>query len=263
MKNIVFAMVLLLSSGLVQAQVAENPEGSLENPNFVKLNVMALAGGKFSLEYERVLTKRIGVAVAFNLRPEKGLPFSSKIMDLVDDDEVNSLLDGMKSSSIGFAPEVKFYLSKKGYGRGFYLAPFVKYAKFDYSAPYNFNYYFEENGYSEQRNETIPLSGDLTTVTAGLSAGVNFKLSNRIFLDWRIIGPGYGLSKGTLGGDITLNQYEQDGLREQLGDLKESLNDLPLKFKMDYKVDGNGADITLNKSPWANIRSGLSISYKF
>ncbi|MBD1428225.1 DUF3575 domain-containing protein [Sphingobacterium litopenaei] len=264
MKNILLAFAFLLSWTGVKAQEISNTEDALEKPNFVKLNLLTLVGGKISVEYERVLNKRFAVGAAVNLRPENSLPFKSSIMDIVDDSEINSLLDGMKSSSTAIIPEVKYYLSKKGYGQGFYLAPYVKYAKLNYSAPYTYDVSVDYQGQLVyDREETISLKGDLTTFTAGISAGINFKLKNNIFLDWRIIGPGYGTSKGSLSGKMTLNADEQAGLREQLGELKESLNDLPLKFKMDYTVHGNGADITLNKSPWASIRSGLSIAYKF
>lgn len=264
MKNILLTLVLALACITAKAQVATEEERTLENPNVVRLNLLTLIGGKISVEYERILSKRIAVGAAVNLRPESGLPFRSTLIDLVDDSEVNSLLDGMKSSSTAFVPEVRFYLSKNGYGRGFYLAPYAKFAKLNYSAPYTYNVEVNFQGESVyDREEVINLKGDLSTVTAGLSAGINFKLTKNIFLDWRIIGPGYGSSKGGLNGKMTLDAKEQDGLREQLGSLKESLNDLPLKFEMDYQVDANGAEITVNKSPWASIRSGLSIAYKF
>jgi len=264
MKNILLVSIIAFSIFGVKAQEITETEKASEYPNFIKLNLLSIAGGKISVEYERVLSKRIAAAIAVNLRPEHGLPFKSSIMDLVDDTEINSLLDGMKSSSTAITPEIKFYLSKKGYGRGFYLAPYVKYAKFNYSAPYTYDVSIERQGQLlYDREETIGLKGDLSTVTAGISAGVNFKLTNHFFLDWRIIGPGYGTSKGNLAGKMALNADEQAGLSDQLGNLKESLNDLPVKFEIDYKVHENGADITLNKSPWANIRSGLSIAYKF
>jgi hypothetical protein len=264
MKNILLTIVLAISIIGVKAQETVETANSLERPNFVKLNLLTLLGGKISVEYERVLSKRFAVGVAVNLRPESGLPFKSRIIDLVDDSEINSLLDGMKSSSTAIVPEIKYYLSKKGYGQGFYLAPYVKYAKLNYTAPYTYDVSIDYQGQMVyDREETISLKGDLTTVTAGVSAGINFRLKDNIFLDWRIIGPGYGMSKGSLAGKMALNADEQAGLRDQLGELKESLNDLPLKFKMDYNVHANGADITLNKSPWGNIRSGLSIAYKF
>lgn len=264
MKNILLVFVIAFSFLGLKAQESTKIATTSENPNFIKLNLLSLVGGKISVEYERVLGKRLAAAVGVNLRPESGLPFKSSIMDVVDDSEINSLLDGMKSSSTAFTPEIKFYLSKKGYGQGFYLAPYVKYAKFNYSAPYTYDVSIEHQGQMVyDREETISLKGDLTTVTAGISAGVNFKLTNNVFLDWRIIGPGYGTSKGSLAGKMALNADEQAGLRDQLDDLKESLNDLPVKFEMDYMVHENGADVTLNKSPWANIRTGLSIAYKF
>ncbi|WP_160067318.1 hypothetical protein [Sphingobacterium bovisgrunnientis] len=131
MKNILLTIALAISIIGVNAQETVEIENTLEQPNFVKLNLLPLLGGKISVEYERVLSEKFAVGVALNLRPESELPFKSRIMDIVDDAEVNSLLDGMKSSSTAIVPEFKYYLSKKGYGQGFYLAPYVKYAKFN------------------------------------------------------------------------------------------------------------------------------------
>jgi hypothetical protein len=264
MKNILLLLIVAFSYFEIKAQEITQTKSALENPNLIKLNLLPIVGGKISVEYERVLSMRFAAAVAVSLRPESGLPFKSRIMDLVDDTEINVLLDGIKTSSTAIIPEIKFYLNKKGFGQGFYLAPYLKYAKFNYSAPYTYDVSIEHQGQLlYDREETIGLKGDLSTFTAGISAGINFKLTDNIFLDWRIISPGYGTSKGSLAGKMSLNADEQAGLNNQLGDLKESLNDLPVKFKMDYSVHENGADITLNKSPWANIRSGLSIAYKF
>ena len=264
MKKILLLIAVSLVVISVSAQEIVKNEEKTEKSNFVKINLLAITGGKYAFEYERVLAKKLAVTVAFGLRPENKLPFSSQISDLIDDQEINSFIAGMKTSGIDITPEVKFYLSKSGFGKGFYLAPYAKFANVDFIIPYTYDVNIDFEGESVyDREEQIELKGDLKTFTAGLSAGFNFKLAKNIFLDWKIIGPGYGQSKGDVLGKMVLNADEQIGLREQLGDLKESLNDLPVKIDIDYNVHNNGADIKLNKSPWASMRTGLSISYRF
>ncbi|WP_140937444.1 DUF3575 domain-containing protein [Sphingobacterium lumbrici] len=262
MKNQILKLVPLLGLLLVlsNSQAQTIPSTENESLNMVKFNAMSLFGGKFSFEYERMLTNRIAAAAAISIRPNKGLPFRSTIKNFADDEELNQLIDEFSSSNFSITPEVRFYTSKRGPFRGFYIAPYVKYASYGASLPLDFD--IEETGiYS--RTETIPLKGDLTSFTAGVSCGVNFKLSRNIHLDWRIMGPGYGSAKGSVSGKMALDADEQSALRESLADLKTDMEDLPLSVKIDYDVNADGANIKVLRSPWAGIRSGLSIAYRF
>lgn len=63
---------------------------------------------------------------------------------------------------------------------------------------------------------------------------------------------------------MALNPDEQQALRESMEDLKVDMRDLPLGgIKMEYDVRDDGADIHIKRSPWAGIRTGLSIGYRF
>lgn len=254
-------LTLIISFGVLSAVYGQEKEvAKIENPNQLKVNLLTLATGKIAVEYERMLTNRLSAGVAFALKPKGGLPFKSTIMDKLDgDDELLNLISGFKSSTTSITPELRFYTSKRGSARGFYLAPYVKYAKFDFSAPY----VYEVEDAGSYRTEEIALDGDLKTFSAGLSLGFNFKLSKNFYLDWRLFGPGYGTAKGSVAGKMALDADEQDGLRQALDDLKLDLADLPVKINMEHSVNNEGAEITITKSPWANIRSGLSIVYKF
>lgn len=232
--------------------------------NMLKFNALTLLGGKFSFEYERMLTDRISVGTAISIRPKKGLPFRSTVKKLVNDEELESLIDGFKSSNFSITPEVRFYTRNKGFFRGFYIAPYIKYASYTANLPLDFDVEFE---YDEEtynyKTETIPLEGNITSFTAGVSFGVNYKLSKKVHLDWRIIGPGYGFAKGDITGKMALDNDEVLALNEELDSLKEDLGDLPLGIKIDYKVSSEGAEVKINRSPWASIRTGLSIAYRF
>ena len=53
-----------------------------------------------------------------------------------------------------------------------------------------------------------------------------------------------------------MNAQEQQDLRDELNSM-----DIPLT-KFTYVVDGNGAQMDI-KGPWAGIRSGLAIAFRF
>lgn len=232
--------------------------------NLVKLNALTLVAGKFSVEYERLLTNRIAAGAAISIRPNGSIPFRSTVKNIVDDEDINILIDDLRSSSFSITPEVRFYMAKRGAFRGFYLAPYFKYASYGTSLPYDFEVVVAQDGailYS--RDETIPLSGNVRSFTGGVSFGANFKLSRDFYLDWRVLGPGYGLARGNISGRMALSPLEQDELRHSLEELKRDLADLPLTIEIEHEVHENGADIRVQRSPWAAIRSGLSLSYRF
>lgn len=86
--------------------------------------------------------------------------------------------------------------------------------------------------------------------------GAQFKLGGRVYLDWWILGPNYGSSNGSLSGKKSMSPSEQQSLRDELNDL-----DIPLT-KFTYTVDANGANAD-NKGPWAGIRAGINIAFRF
>lgn len=266
MKNILLILSLSMLTMIPLASKSQTePSAESTGKNMVKFNVLPLLGGKFAFEYERHITDRISAGATISLRPERKLPFQSTVQDLVDDEDLNKLIHEFKSSNFSFSPEVRFYLSKRGLFRGFYMAPYVKYASYKASVPFDFDVTVEEAGIPlYTRTETIPLKGTITSFTGGFSMGFNFKLSRQFHLDWRLIGPGYGSGKGKVSGTMALNADEQQALREGMEDLKVDMSDLPLGgIKMEYDIRDNGADIHIKRSPWAGIRTGLSIGYRF
>lgn len=103
---------------------------------------------------------------------------------------------------------------------------------------------------------TIPLNGELKTTTGGLLFGAQWKLSKLVYLDWSILGPQYGTSKGFLKGSKTLSEDEQKALREELEGLEIPHADT------EVTVDATGAraDIT---GPWAGIRASVGLGFRF
>lgn len=239
--------VLLLSGNLYAQEVS----GAEDGKNMVKWNVGALLLKNYSFQYERAISNKISVAASIRFSPKSNIAFKSSLKDVIDNDDTWNNIKDFKTGNFAFAPEVRFYLGK-GVFRGFYLAPFAQYARYSGDVPFT----FDVDVAGTTKTETMPLSGDVTALTAGLMIGAQHKLSKQIYLNW-FIGPNYGTSSGKIDGKKTLNSDEQDALRDALTDL----DDLPL-VKTKYTVDGNGAKVDFD-GPWAGLRAGLSIGFRF
>jgi hypothetical protein len=143
-------------------------------------------------------------------------------------------------------------MGKKGYGRGFYIAPFFRNANY---AGGNLLFNYNDDNDVEQ---SITLSGDIKANTVGLLLGAQWSLSKFFVLDWWIIGPHYGKSNGELIGNSsrTLTPNEQEEIRQNLEDF-----DIPM-VKKTVTVSANGAKMVVD-GPWAGVRAGISLGIKF
>lgn len=222
--------------------------------NIVKVNLMALGLKNYSFQYERVLTKKISLAVGVRTMPTGGLPFQDLFADQIGDDDpdLEANIRALKVGNFAITPELRFYLNRKGYGRGFYLAPYYRYAKFNSEElPITFT---GDGG----TDKTIRLKGDVTTHSGGLMIGAQWHLGKVVTLDWWIIGAHYGTSNGTLSGvpSSSLSTDEQDELRRVINEL-----DIPLT-KITAEVNANNIKAIID-GPWAGVRAGLSIGIRF
>lgn len=251
MKKITLLLLAAIFTSTLFAQEPEKKEVKKDEPvlkNVVKLNLPALALKNISIQYERAIAKKITLAGTVRFMPKGSIPLKSIFTDLADDPDTERQLNNLNVGNYAFMPEVRFYLSKKGAFRGFYLAPFASIARYNADLLYE----YDDAGLTK----TIPLTGGITTFTGGLMIGAQFKLSKRMYFDWWILGPNYGTSNGDLSGKQTMDASEQQSLRDELADL-----DIPLT-KFTYQVDGTGATINF-KGPWAGIRAGLNLGIRF
>ena len=224
--------------------------------NFVKINLFGIPLRNYSFQYERVLTKRFSVAISYRKMPNTGLPFKSLISDAVGDEgiEEQKTIENIRINGTAITPEVRLYLGKKGYGRGFYLAPFYRKATFETN---NIGFTYEDEDNAGEEN-SINLSGKFTSNTGGLMMGAQWALGKYVCLDWWILGAHAGSGTGDFVGSSIkpLSQSDQDALREELENL-----DIPFAEKT-VTVNANNASLKL-EGPWGGIRGGLSLGFKF
>ena len=249
MKKTILAAVFLFAAqlGMAQEQPLEDQKPQVENKNMVKLNLLALTAGNISLQYERLITPKTTVGATVNMMPSKGLPFSSSVESFVDDQTTSAQLKQISISSFSVTPEIRFYLGKEGY-KGFYIAPFVRYGKYNVDLPVNYDY--------EGKEENIMVDGTVKAFSGGFAIGAQWRVYKDFYLDWMIMGPHFGSAKGTLEGKRSLNQSEQDAIRKSLSDL-----DIPV-VDFEYEVNDSGAKAKLD-GPWAGIRASIGIGYRF
>lgn len=236
-----------------------NAQQSYES-NVVKVNVTAIAFRNFQVQYERMVTPRISVALAGRFMPEGKIPMIGVAENFIDNATAFRDLQNLDVKGTSIQPEVRFYLSRSKEGpRGLYLAPYMTIS--NYPVKYkDFVFEVEETvgGVTYQDSKTANLDGKVRGISGGLMLGAQWKLGKLLSLDWWIVGASYGSSKGNLNAslDEELSPEWQEALRERLEELE-----IP-RIKMETEVYDRGVRSTLS-GPWANLRTGLSLGVRF
>lgn len=246
-----FLSVCLLVT--VQAQTIATDSGRQVKSNLIKLNLTAPILKNYAIQYERIINKRLSVALSGRIMPASTIPLKKLIKDEVireDNELVTDILNQVQFSNFAITPELRIYLGRKGYGHGFYVAPYYRFAK----------YKMHETALSYEADQTytVRLSGDLTGHTGGILLGSQWHLGKNISLDLWIAGPGIGGAKGNMVGiaNQTLPAEAQQELRTYLEDI-----DIPFA-KEKVSVNANGARIDLSGS-WAGVRTGILLAFRF
>lgn len=248
MKKVIFLALLFVGQvGFSQEVEAEVVKEEKNKKNLVKLNAMALSVGNISLQYERLITPKFTLGASVNTMSERGLPYSSKIEDIVEDKTTAAQLQGIQISSFSVTPEARYYFGKESF-KGFYIAPFARYATYSLTFPVNYEY--------EGHEFQMDVAGKLTSISAGIAFGAQWEVAKNIYLDWMIVGPHYGSVKGDLTGTKSLNQYEKMAVEMAIDKL-----DIPF-YEYTHEVNDNGAKLKVD-GPWAGLRASLAIGYRF
>lgn len=245
-------LLLLITPGVFAQKASEKHQ-----MNFVKVNLTSLFLKNYGIQYERVLSKRVSAAIGFRLMPYTTIPFKDKIIDMAnfEDQEPINILNHAQMANYAITPEIRFYLGKKGYGRGFYIAPYYRYATYDVN---NVDITFEVDEGGVPSEKSIKLAGNLASHTGGIMFGAQWALGKYVSLDWWILGPAYGVSSGVLDG-LPSEPIPADGQ----ADLKQEIESLEIPMvKQTATVTANSVKVDIT-GPWAGIRSGIIIGIKF
>lgn len=245
--KLIIIVVLLATTQFVLGQEIKVDSIPKMDKNIVKINLIGLS---INGQYERILNKRFSIALSYKFLPSGKLFFRGLIP--VTDQQARESLDDLIVSNSAITPEVRLYVGKKGYGRGFYLAPFYRSAKFN-GRGLGIDFTLD-NG----QNATFNMEGSIKSSTFGLLLGAQWKIGKNFWLDWQILGPHYGKATGNIIGKSTaaLSLTEQTSLLNALREI-----DIPFTNE-NPSVNATEASLGLT-GPWAGLRTGISLGFDF
>ncbi len=235
------------NAALSQAPPYQSPSG--EPMNIVKTNLAAYLFRNVNFSYERIFTQRFSLVATYSFMPAGPVPYVKTIAS-------GSTLKSAQQANVSYQSytlEPRFYANKNGYGTGFYVAPYYRHSSVDVSG-YTLNYSVGDI------EESAIMSGKVTGNSLGVLIGTQWAIgaAQRWMLDLSMLGAHYGVSKGDLQADSnrTLSPTEQQMLQNELNDL-----DVPF-IKIDAQANDHGATAKVS-GPWAGIRFGFSVGYRF
>lgn len=245
---------LLMFAMPARAQQYGIEEYEVHGMNIIKANLTGLFFRSYGGQFERVINRRISLGLSYRNMPEGPVPFKDFIIRQVGDGDQETIdqINSLRLSSWAITPELRFYPGRKGFGNGFYIAPFYRYASHTAG---NVSVEYQGTGAANR----IDMSGQLSSHTGGLMIGAQWTLGQKLVLDWWILGPHYGSGSGELRGlsSVPLTPSEQADLKNEL----ESI-DYPFGIKADVTVNASGAYVQM-KGPMAGVRAGICLGFRF
>jgi hypothetical protein len=253
MKPFIFPILLFVSAGVL----AQNPSSKDSTTNFptdiLKINLTSLPLKNLHIQYEHALSRKISLALGARVMPVSAIPLEKQVLDAVgsDDEDTRDLINYSRIGNIAITPEVRFYLGK-GYGRGFYVAPYYRFASFST----NTIYLKYSDGSGIKRNLTM--NGELTAHTGGILLGAQLFMGKRLTLDWWILGAHYGTASGSFMGtpSTPFTAGEQEDIRQTLDDIE-----IPL-VKKTVNVSANNITVNTNGA-FGGLRGGILLGFRF
>jgi hypothetical protein len=246
MKHFLLSLLLLPLLGLSQEKQAP----AALPKNIVRLNLSSLLLKNYHVTYERALSRKISVSLNVRLMPNGTIPFKNYFDNNFSGNQVR--FNEIRVGNSAITPEFRFYLGK-GNLKGFYLAPYLRFATFDASTPINYT----STGSGGAFVKIGDFNGRVTSTSGGIMFGWQFNLSKKLVLDWQIIGGHFGSCNGNLKLVSPLTAQEQSSLLSSLNGIKIE------PFKIETSVDANGSNIKVT-GPWAGIRgANIGIGLRF
>ncbi len=238
----------------------------LGGKNILKTNLSGDAIGNYNITYERSILKKMSFSLGVRYMPKSTMPqfIKDKVEELVDDKNIK--ISDFQMGNFAITPEFRLYLSA-GKMKGFYIAPYVRYASFDLQVPVAYTY-TDPNPLVGTVNASALFNGTFKSFSGGLLLGSQFQIAKKLVLDVWIIGGHYGTSSGTIKATdfnppIDPNNPNQT---QAFKDQVESVNNKdygPFKFKGEVSSDYKTATFT-STGAWAGVRAlGLSLGVRF
>lgn len=233
--------------------------GERGTDHLLKTNLINFAFKSFNLEYERSFKTNISLGVNVSFTPSRDLPFKSSLTKNITDENSKKSVEEARLNQFSIVPQMRFYFGDRDVFTRFYASPYIKYTRYQTNTTL---YYKQEalvGGTLASESISIPISGNLNTLSAGLAVGLQFQLLKSIYLDWKIMGNHYGIvfGKGTGKSNYPLTEDIQQDIKKSL----EKLDDIPI-YSFAHTVDQTGVTVR-PKGLNIGITSALSVGYRF
>lgn len=247
------AILCFIANGILFS--ATIVRGQLLNRTVVKFNVSGAVFQSYTAQYERVLTPHSTVTFSASYTPNAPLPFKQALLDQYGDnnDARRAIETTLFTKRIGTI-EYRFYPAGHA-PRGWYIAPFARYASMDISNDYT---YTTQNGVLHHAH----LNAGFKAGGAGVLLGYQFLFGKHVGLDLWLLGPFYGTNINAVftGEDPRWSELtEADKIK-----LKHDIDTTQLPL---YTVEStlNLPTITARLTgPYYGVRAfGLAIAYSF
>jgi len=224
--------------------------------NIIRWNIGSMALRNYHFTYERSLTRNLSASLSYRTMPKGTLPFQDKLADIIDSKNVN--FGNFQIGGTAWTLEGRVYI---GLGRmkGFYVAPYLRFADFDISAPVKYTYTSTTPPTTGQTfTKEANFVGKIKSTSPGLLLGWQFQIATKIVLDLQIIGGHYGSGSGDLNFLSALSNDEVTALNNSINDIKNNSG----PYKLSGSANNNGAQIKAD-GPWFGIRSNIGIGVRF
>ena len=215
----------------------------------LKLNTLSLLAFNISIQDEYTLNGNSAVCLGVSFLPERkiitnGVPEDRKV-------EVEDLSFG----GFSITPEYRYYFKGNG-PKGLYLAGYFRYAKYSTNEA---DYKFRRNDSTagKPNYEAVKISGDYTVAAVGIMLGSQWLLTDRLTLDWWIIGAAFGSQTASYIGKGDFDAGDQQ-------DIKDSFDDINVGgIDASVKTSSTQIDVTV-ENHWPAVRAfGLCLGYRF
>jgi hypothetical protein len=243
---------LLLASLSMLSGIAQTIDGN-EKRNQLKFNLTGVILNNYAIQYERITSQKVSLALGFRYMPTGNLPLREEIIEWmkITDADTKNTLRRMQVGGFAITADMRYYWGK-GFGRGFFVAPFLRYESFRMQDLI----VVATDGVGLQRE--VNMKGDFAGYGAGLMLGAQWFLGESLVLDWWIAGAYIGAGNGNITGtvNIPLTPGQQNDVRQQLNDI-----DIPFTNKT-VAVNAFGADVKMD-GRWGGVRAGLQLGIRF
>lgn len=220
--------------------------------NIVELNLSSLAFKNIHISYERKIHKKIVAVLGIRYMPETGLPYQNIFENYFNSTNIN--YGRFQMGNYAITPEVRFFMQKGM--RGFYVAPYFRYAYFNLTIPVE----YQTTINSQPVTKDADFAGHIVSYSGGIMLGAQYTIWKKWILDLWIIGGEYGGGNGHLSANI----QPPMGIAEQAS-LQYAINTIDTyPFKLTGKVTSSTTAEMDGSGPWTGLRAfGINIGYRF